>query len=190
MKKILMLGLVGFLLSSSVFASEEQDRLSVFQIMKTYTKAVSCVNSLNEMPDNGKPTTVKDVITVEYNEADESLVFYVVWSGDMGCRAGSGTLSSYVTEVAKYGGKNWKPYTIQTDYAFGDNIGLNYKYIESVKKINSSKFEVISWDYADAKFGGEDGGSNFPANKFKYTIERAKFEPWKISHQALLEQKK
>lgn len=157
--------------------------------MKTYTSLVACMTSFENDPENGRPTTIKDIYTVEYNLKDKAFVFYILWGGDMGCSGGSGTLSGYVTEVAKYGG-DWKPYTIQSDYAFGQNIGLNYKYIESISKIDSNTFEVVSWDYADSKYGGEDGGGNFPANKFRYKLEREKFKPWKITHQSLLEQRK
>ncbi len=52
----------------------------------------------------------------------------------MGCSGGSGTMSSFVTEVAKHGG-DWMPYTIQTDFAFGQDVGINYGYIESIKKL-------------------------------------------------------
>lgn len=168
-------------------ASEVEDKSKIFNIMKTYSSLVACMTSFENNPENNQPTTVKDIHTVEYNPEDRAFVFYVLWGGDMGCAGGSGTMSSYVTEVARYGG-DWKPYTIQSDYAFGENVGINYKYIESIKKISNSHFEVISWDYADAKFGGVDGGSNFPANKFKYTLEQSEFEPWKITKKVLLEQ--
>lgn len=147
------------------------------------------MNSFEKTSENGTPTTLNDVHTVEYNKENNTYIFYILWGGDKGCAGGSGTMSSFVTEVAKYGG-DWKPYTIQDDYAFGEKVGINYGYIESIKKINKDLFEVISWDYADEKYGGVDGGSNFPANKFKYTLERENFEPWKITHQALLEQRK
>jgi hypothetical protein len=191
MRKILLVFLGLMLTSHSAFSntSEIQEKQKIFNMMKTYTSLVACMTSFENDPENSNPTTIKDVHTVEYNLKDRSFVFYILWGGDMGCAGGSGTLSGYVTEVAKYGG-DWKPYTIQSDYAFGQNIGLNYKYIESIKKIDSNTFEVISWDYADSKYGGEDGGSNFPANKFRYKLERERFEPWKITHQSLLEQRK
>ena len=187
-KKIIFI-LLGVFLSQICIASEIQDRQQVFQMMKDYTKLTSCMNSFEKKPENERPTTLGDVHTVEYDKENNSYVFYVLWGGDKGCAGGSGTMSGFVTEIARYGG-NWKPYTVQTDYAFGEDVGINYGYIESVKKINSHNFEVIGWDRADSKYGGVDGGSNFPANKFKYTLERERFEPWKITHQALLEQRK
>ncbi len=188
MKKLL---LIAFLLicTHSKASTEVVDRQQVFKIMNDYTKLTSCMTSFEKEPENGIPTTLSDVYTVEYDKEDNSYVFYVLWSGDKGCAGGSGTMSSFITEVARYGGA-WKPYTVQTDYAFGENVGVNYGYIESIKKINSHKFELIGWDHADSKYGGVDGGSNFPANKFKYTLERERFEPWKVTHQALLEQRK
>lgn len=176
-------------ISLNCVASEIEDKQNVYNMMREYTKLVSCMSSFEKEPENGRPTTLKDVQTVEYNKKDNSYVFYILWGGDKGCAGGSGTMSSFVTEVARYGG-DWKPYTIQDDYAFGSNVGINYGYIESIKKIDFNKFEVISWDYADDKYGGVDGGSNFPANKFKYTLERTRFESWRITHQALIEQRK
>lgn len=187
MKKILFLILL--ICSTSKASTETQDRQQIFEIMNDYTRVVSCMSSFEKEPEGGRPTRLNDIITVEYNNEDQSFVYYVLWSGDMGCAGGSGTMSSFVTEVARYGG-DWKPYTIQTDYAFGEDVGINYGYIESIKKINSHKFEVVAWDFADSKYGGVDGGSNFPANKFKYTLEHERFKPWKITHQALLEQRK
>ncbi len=184
---ILLTGLL-FSVSYSYASTELQDKQKILEMMKQYSGLVSCMSSFSNDPENKDPTTIKDIQTVEYDPKQSTFVFYVLWSGDHGCGGGSGSMSSFVTEIAKYG--DWKPYTIQTDYAFGENIGFNYVYIESIKKINTNKYEVISWDYADSKYGGEDGGSNFPANKFRYTLERERFEPWKITHQALLEQRK
>ncbi|MBV6549945.1 hypothetical protein KTN00_02720 [Acinetobacter soli] len=189
MKKLLLgLGLACSI-SLTNAANESQDKYRILDMMKQYSRLVSCMNSFEKIPENGRPTTIKDVTTVEYSQEENSYVFYVFWGGDMGCAGGSGTGSNFVTEVARYGG-DWKPYTIQTDYAFGENLKINYRFIESIKKINKNKFEVVSWDYADDKYGGADGGNNFPANKFKYTLERNNFEPWRVTNQTLLEQNK
>ena len=189
MKRILMLGVLGFGSLHAAASNEIEDKQLVLKIMKQYSEVTACASTFTKDADNGKQTTIHDITTVEYNKSDNSYVFYVLWGGDLGCQGGSGTLSSYVTEVAKYGG-NWKPYTIKTDYAFGQDTDLDYRYIESVKKISPFEFEVISWANADSKYGGVDGGSNFPANKFRYTLKRERFEPWKVTHQALLEQRK
>lgn len=189
MKKIIILAIACFVTTKAIASTETTDRQQVFQMMKDYAKLTSCMNSFEKEPENGRPTTLSDVHTVRYDKEDGSYVFYVLWGGDKGCAGGSGTMSGFVTEVARYGA-DWKPYTIQDDYAFGEDVGINYGYIESVKKINSHKFELIGWDRADSKYGGVDGGSNFPANKFRYTLEDERFKPWKITHQALLEQRK
>lgn len=120
MRKILLVFLGLMLTSHSAFSntSEIQEKQKIFNMMKTYTSLVACMTSFENDPENSNPTTIKDVHTVEYNLKDRSFVFYILWGGDMGCAGGSGTLSGYVTEVAKYGG-DWKPYTIQSDYAFG-----------------------------------------------------------------------
>lgn len=189
MKKIILL-VAAVAFSAFVHASSElEDKQNALNMVKQYSGLVSCMSSFEKDPENGRPTTIKDVTTVNYDKKSNEYVFFVLWVGDMGCSGGSGAMSSFVTEVAKHGG-DWMPYTIQTDFAFGQDVGINYGYIESIKKITANKFEVISWDHADSKYGGVDGGSNFPANKFKYTLERERFEPWKVTHQALLEQRK
>lgn len=180
----MLCGVVSFAQAST----EAEDKLQVLKIMKQYSEVASCMSSFEPNPESGRPTTIKDIHTVEYSKSDSTFVYYVLWSGDMGCAGGSGTMSSFVSEVAKHG--NWKPFTVQNNYAFGDDVGINYGYIESIKKINATTFEVVSWDYADGKYGGVDGGSNFPANKFRYTLESEKFKPWRVTHQALLEQRK
>lgn len=82
-----------------------------------------------------------------------------------------------------------RPFVVLDNSAFGD-ININFRFIESVKQINRNKFEIISYNYADQKYGGRDGGNNFPANTFKYTVELNNFDNWEITHQALLEQSK
>ncbi len=44
--------------------------------------------------------------------------------------------------------------------------------------------------FCQLKFGGKDGGNNFPANKFRYTLKNVDGEGWKLVDQVLLEQNK
>ncbi len=102
----------------------------------------------------------------------------------------------YISEVSRYSSS--RPFLVNTDDALGDNNEkswtngtsfTNYRFIESIKNKNNS-LEVISWNYADDKFGGKDGGNNFPANKFRYTLKNVDGEGWKLVDQVLLEQNK
>lgn len=191
MKNTILGIILGLIASSAIAATDEiSQKKEVLDIMKKYAEVRSCAHSFTKSSDNSEPTTLKDVFTVERDSEFSAYSYYVLWSGDLGCAGGSGTLSSYVTEVAKYGGGTWKPFTVQTDYAFGEDIGINYRFIDSLKRINNDKFILIGWDYADEKYGGNDGGNNFPANKFEYTIEMLIGEGWKITNQKLLEQNK
>lgn len=63
-----------------------------------------------------------------------------------------------------------RPFVVQDNSAFGD-IDINFRFIESVNQINLNKFEIISYNYADQKYGVGNGGNNFPTNKFKYTVD-------------------
>lgn len=114
----------------------------------------------------------------------------------------------YLTQIER--GNADKPFVVITDnllrniifykpkynYFLEDNhfgkgdIEFNVTSIESIKMLNSLMFEVIGWDYADIKFGGEDRGADFTPNKFKYILVR-KTETdseWTLTSQTLLEQ--
>lgn len=164
-------------------ATEVEEKQQVLKMMRQYITLVSCDGLIEGDYKKSDTEAMKNIYTVE-KDSDTS-VYYVLWHGDMGCAGGSGTTSNFVTEVAKYG--SWKPLSIQNDSAFGD-IEINFRFVQGIKKVSQRKFEIISRDYADEKYGGKDGGMNFPANKFRYTVERERFEPWKITNQALLEQ--
>ena len=59
-----------------------------------------------------------------------------------------------------------------------------------MKKTQDGLLEIVSWNYADDIYGGKDGGNNFPANKFKYTLALDEESGWKVIKQVLLEQNK
>ncbi len=124
MKKIILLGGV-LVLSPFINASTEiEDKQKILNMVKQYSGLVSCIVSSEKilvLEANLRMNNVK------YDKENNEYVFYVLWGGDMGCLGGSGTMSSFVTEVARYGG-DWKPYTIQTDFAFGQNVDINYGY--------------------------------------------------------------
>ena len=84
MKKLLLIAFL-FICSNSKASTEAIDRQQVFKIMKDYTKLTSCMNSFEKVPENGRPTTLGDVHTVEYDKENNSYVFYVLWGGDKGC---------------------------------------------------------------------------------------------------------
>ncbi|MEG1022737.1 MAG: hypothetical protein RSE50_14665, partial [Myroides sp.] len=92
-----------------------------------------------------------------------------------------------------------RPLLVTTNDAFGDNneafwntdkASINYRFIQSMKEVSPSEFEIVSYDYADDKFGGVDQGNMGPANKFSYTVSLVENEGWKITKQVLLEQNK
>lgn len=189
----LALGVVlGLALITSSFASESTERA---QVMKTMTNYISSVACEDEKLDP------KNIFTIDRDIDSGIGTYYVLWTGDKGCMGGSGTISSYVSEVSRY--SNNRPFLVMNDDAFNneknwkydseDNVisaGINFRFIESIKKINSDSFSIIAWNYADDKFGGKDGGNNFPANRFKYTLKKLEGTGWVITNQVLLEQNK
>ena len=65
---------------------------------------------------------------------------------------------------------------------------INYRFIDSIKQISPEKFEIVAGAYADDKFGGKDGGNNFPANTIKYTLQNIQGSGWQITNQKLIKQ--
>lgn len=189
----LALGVVlGLALINSSFASESTERA---QVMKTMTNYISSVACEDEKLDP------KNIFTIDRDIDSGIGTYYVLWTGDKGCMGGSGTISSYVSEVSRY--SNNRPFLVMNDDAFNneknwkydseDNVisaGINFRFIESIRKINSDSFSIIAWNYADDKFGGKDGGNNFPANRFKYTLKKLEGTGWVITNQVLLKQNK
>lgn len=166
--------------------TEAQEKIEVLNVIKKFTESVSCET---------QPISLKDIYMVERDIKYGSSTYYVLWGGDIGCNGGNTNYSRYVTEVNKFRRNTTftidiveKDGTLRGLYAFDDTIV--HDFIENIKRINSNKFEVISWDYASDKWGGKEGGRNFPANKFKYTLERVGYGHWEVSSQVLLEQKK
>ena len=165
--------------------TEAQEKIQVLNVIKKFTESVSC---------GTQPISLKNIYTVERDIKYGRSTYYVLWFGNVGCDDGNASESFYITEV--YRGSGNRPFTVyaafieSSIYAFGDDIGINYRFIQDVKKINSKQFEIVSWKHADDKWGGKDGGSNFPANKFKYTLEKVGYKGWKITNQVLLEQNK
>ncbi|MCU4499250.1 hypothetical protein KTI59_03810 [Acinetobacter radioresistens] len=160
--------------------------------MTNYISSVACEN---------EKLDPKNIFTIDRDIDSGIGTYYVLWTGDKGCMGGSGTISSYVSEVSRY--SNNRPFLVMNDDAFNneknwkydseDNVisaGINFRFIESIRKINSDSFSIIAWNYADDKFGGKDGGNNFPANRFKYTLKKLEGTGWVITNQVLLEQNK
>lgn len=180
---LLTISLSGFAFA----ATESSEKVQVLNVMKKYVEATSCWHSF-EKDSDFKKTTIADVYPI-YSDKEIGLSeYYVFWGGDKGCNGGSGTMSFFMSEVAKY--SDSRPFVVMNDDAFGDDIDINFRFIESVKQIKNDQFEIVSWNYADDKYGGKDGGNNFPANKFKYILANVKGEGWKITKQVLLKQNK
>lgn len=185
MLKKILIGLIGFC-STNTFANELQDKQVIRKMMNQYINAVACSTN---------PIEIKDIASIFPPEQEYTgSTYYVLWSGDKGCEGGSATLSSYISEVSRYSIS--RPFLVTSDDALGDNneeswksenAFTNSRFIESMKKLDNGQLEFISSNYADVKYGGKDGGNNFPANKFRYILA---FEDsgWKVVKQVLLEQ--
>lgn len=188
-KKSLLGTILGFVLINSSFASEQTERTQVLKTINNYMGSVACATSKIQS---------KDIFKIESEKDTGIATYYVFWVGDKGCQGGSGTMSFFVSEVARY--SNSRPFLVISDDAFGDNnekawsgantskATINYRFIDSVKQITPNKFEIVAGAYADEKYGGKDGGNNFPANTIKYTLQNVQSEGWQITNQTLLKQ--
>ena len=181
---ILFLLISAFSMLANANNSEKQ---IVYEKVKQYANLVSCYNSFNANLDLGTEvkTGLSDVFLVE--KEPEHIEYYVFWEGDMGCSGGNGSVSSFITNIWK-NPKSHKDFYIIGNDAFGADLDLNYRFIEKIYQISKDEFKIISWDYADEKYGGIDGGQNFPANKFEYTLKLQKRIGWQVTKKRLLEQ--
>ena len=189
LKKTIVAALTLGVFSNAAFATEFQDKQAIMKMMNPYINAVACATSKVEL---------KDIVNIHPPEEDYTgSTYYVLWSGDKGCEGGSGTMSAYISEVSRY--STSRPFLVNTDDALGDNNEkawatrssfTNYRFINSMKKTQDGLLEIVSWNYADDIYGGKDGGNNFPANKFKYTLALDEESGWKVIKQVLLEQNK
>lgn len=189
LKKSLLGTILGFVLINSSFASEQTERIQVSKTINNYIDSVACATSKIQQ---------KDIYKIDSDQDTGIATYYVLWVGDKGCQGGSGTMSAYVSEVTRYSSS--RPFLVMSDDAFGDNNEkvwsgegitkpyINYRFVNSIKQISPEKFEIIAGAYADDKFGGKDGGNNFPANTIKYTLQNVQSEGWQITNQTLLKQ--
>lgn len=189
LKKSLLGTILGFVLINSSFASEQTERTAVLKTINNYIGSVACTTSKIQP---------KDIYKIDSDKETGIATYYVSWVGDKGCQGGSGTMSYFVSEVARY--SDSRPFLVMSDDAFGDNnekawndedttkTMINYRFIDSIKQISPEKFEIIAGAYADEKYGGKDGGNNFPANTIKYTLQNVQSDGWRITKQTLLKQ--
>ena len=107
--------------------------------------------------------------------------YYVLWSGDKGCEGGSGTMSSYISEVSRYSSS--RPFLVNTDDALGDNNEkswtngtsfTNYRFIESIKNKNliNEKLNIRVDDLIESKNMLEDKIKKLKSNKIKNNYEK------------------
>ena len=188
-KKSLLGTILGFVLINPSFASEQTERTQVLKTINNYVGSVACANSKIQS---------KDIFKIDSDVDSGIATYYVLWVGDKGCQGGSGTMSAYISEVTRYSSS--RPFLVMSDDAFGDNNEkvwsdggitkpyINYRFVDSIKQISPEKFEITAGAYADEKFGGKDGGNNFPANTIKYTLESVKNDGWQITNQKLIKQ--
>ena len=167
-----------------------QEKQQVFAVAKKYAEATACETSFEAVKPANR-TQIKDASLLERGTERGEATYYILWGGDTGCNLGSGSYSYMLSEVSRF--SDDRPFLISDVNLFDHepiNHQINSSFVKSVKIINPTLMEVVAWNYADKKYGGKDGGSNFPANKFKYTLSNDESGYWKVIRQVLLEQHK
>jgi hypothetical protein len=197
MKKLFACSILFTVMGINVAAmagTELQEKQEVLKVIKKYAESTACETTFekSDSPDT-HVTSLRDVFTIE-RDADVGSRYFVFWSGDVGCAGGSGTYSSYLSEVSRI--SDTRPFLVMAQDVLGDNIQgtkagqINTRFTKSIKKLTNGNLEIISWNYADKKFGGRDMG-NQPVNKFKYTLAfDQKNDKWNVVNQILLERAK
>jgi len=141
-----------------------QEKKEVLKQASNFAQAVACYTTFDA--DSEYQTTVKDIYLTE---KDTGYTEYVVfWSGDWGCSGGSGTYMSYLTSFSKP--SQSQPFIVDQQDILGDinadGYLVNDRFIEDIK-FENGKFLITGSDFSNE---GDDGGNNFPANRYKYTL--------------------
>lgn len=155
--------------------NESQEKIAVLNVIKNYSGAVAC--STNFEDGDSLDSYLKNVYTIDRDDESGFATYYVLWSGDMGCMGGSGTYRYFISELSRH--TNTRPFLVQNNEAFGLDIEnkINFRFIESVTKINSNHFSIVSSEFADGD------SNNFPSLKYKYTIKSG---PWRVTNKTLI----
>ena len=170
--KSLFIKLVGGLviLSTTSYAAQArpiaQEKKEVLKQASNFAQAVACSTTFGN--DAEYKTTSKNVFLVKSDSIDST--YFVLWSGDWGCLAGSATYGSFLTSFSR--SADYRPFLIDQQDIF-DNINaddylINTRFIEDVKYDNN-KLIIIGADFSGE---GDDRGNNFPANRYKYTLTK------------------
>ena len=186
---ILLFSILNILaIKNSHALNESKKKVQALNVMKKYAEATACMTTFEKGEE--RLTTIKDVFTIDRDPSLGSSSYFILWGGDRGCQGGSGTYSAILSEVSRF--SESRPFLVQNDDALGTDIyeNINFRFIESVKILQPKTLEIISWNYADDKYGGKDGGNNFPENKFKYIVKQDNETEWKVSNQTLIKQNK
>ena len=141
-----------------------QEKKEVLKQASNFAQAVACSTTFDN--DAEYKTTSKNVFLVKSDSTYNT--YFVLWSGDWGCLGGSATYSSFLTSFSR--SADYRPFLIDQQDIF-DNINaddylINTRFIEDVKYDND-KLIIIGANFSDE---GDDGGNNFPANRYKYTL--------------------
>lgn len=141
-----------------------QEKKVVLKQASNFAQAVACYTTFEA--DSDYKTTVKDVYLIQKDQ--DYAEYFVFWSGDWGCAGGSGTYRSYLTSFSKLAEN--RPLIVDQQDILGDinadGYLVNDRFIEDVK-FENGKFLITGSDFSNE---GDDGGNNFPANRYKYTL--------------------
>ena len=168
--------LAGLLLSFQVqAASELVEKNQALAVVKNYANAIACGTSFQRDEDGKIQASIRDVFVIEKSEDDfSSSVMYVLWGGDQGCRGGTGTVYSVLTEVAKW--TPMHPYVVINDYPFGEDVDkhINYRFISEFKQLGANLFKITSGKFA------EDDSNAGPSLQDSILVENKKGIGWKV----------
>lgn len=112
------------LMTNLLFASNlEKDKKEIFKVLKNYATSIACNTSF----DYNEPS----LEIVDFGKDDNNIsYYYVLWSGDVLCYGGSGTISNYISEIFRY--EDQERFFVNNTPIFDD------KYLSNLKKVDNS----------------------------------------------------
>lgn len=146
--KLIALG--SLFISQFALANTEQ----VYRVMQKHINNIACGADLER----------KNVFLLENKPSDKEYI--ILWFGDKGCYGGSASESYHISKVEQ----RFDQFVVVSDNAFGEDVSdsINFRFIESMQRLNPATFKIVSGDYSDT----HSQGNNFPSDKFQYTVNR------------------
>lgn len=162
------------MMTGTVASDDSSAAIQALKTVETYAGTISCHNSFSRkhsqrylLKHNVFKILQRPGYPVQKRPPFYHQLYYVLWSGNVGCSPGNAAVSWYVTAVGR--ASEQAPLLVLNRSAFGKQVRneINFRYIESIKEMNPHEFVITALAY-DFKHDA----MCCPSEEYKYVLER------------------